>query len=343
MVASSSDETGAVGYEVLDASDHGVAGPVAAPAAGDDVVDLGAQPGPSDSPRRASRRPARPGPVVLVVAALAAGAVVGAGISRHRSDQAAELADRAVVTVAAQATAVEPFTLPIGTGAQLQVMVTNLGPLPVEVIASDRTRSDTEQGTTRQAVVTVLGARTSISPGTSVSVAMRLPVDCRAGRVITTTLPVRTTDGTRHAVPVALPDDGRPPSSICPPLGAGPALQAQLTGTVVLPVLQLSNNTDEAMRVRLPAQALSPAGSDAVIQVVTRPALPTTIRPHDRLTVHLRFVAHGCVRDLQDLQRLDIATLSVVPTLITTPSVEGRPVRVDVTAVVAAAMVRTCG
>ena len=341
-----------MGYEVLDASGHGVADPVSARPVGDDVVDLDVLPGPSgvpadgrtDGPRRLKRGPARPGPVLAVVAALVVGALAGAGISRHRSDQAAELSDRAAITVAAQATAVEPFTLPIGVGAQLQVTVTNLGPLPVEVIASDRTRSDTDQGTTRQALVTVLGARTSVGPGTSVSVEMRVPVDCRAERLITTTLPVRTEDGVRHAVPVSLPDDGQPPASICPPLGTASQLSAQLTGTVVLPVLQLANNTNEAMRVRLPAQALTPEGSDAVIQVVTRPALPTTIRPHDRLTVHLRFVAHSCVRELQDLQRLDIATLFVAPELLTaTRVVPGEPAAVDVTAVVAAAMVRTCG
>ena len=333
-----------MGYEVLDASDHGVADPVGAPPVADDVVDLDALPDLGASPGRPTRARARPGPALVVVAALVAGALAGAGISRHRNDQAAERSDRAAVTVAAQASAIEPFTLPIGIGAQLQVTVTNLGPLAVEVIASDRTRSDTDQGTTRQAVVTVLGARTSVGPGTSVSVEMRLPVDCRAGRLITTTLPVRTADGARHTVPVSLPDDGRPPASICPPLGSASQLQAQLTGTVVQPVLQLTNNTSEAMRVRLPAQGLTPQGSDAVIQVITRPSLPTTIRPHDRLTVRLRFVAHSCVRELQDLQRLDIATLSVAPeTLTATRVVPGEPVPVDVTAVVAAAMVRTCG
>ena len=339
-----SDQNGAMGYEVLDASDHGVADPVGDPPVGGDVVNLDALPDLDATPGRPTRTRARPGAGLVVVAALLLGALAGAGVSRHRSDQAAERSDRAVVTVAAQATAVEPFTLPIGIGAQLQVMVTNLGPLPIEVIASYRTRSDTDQGATRQAIVSVLGARTSVGPGTSVSVQMRLPVDCRAGRLITTTLPVRTADGARHAVPVSLPDDGLPPASICPPLGAAPQLRAQLTGTVVRPVVQLANNTNDVMRVRLPAQALTPEGSDAVIQVVTRPALPTTIRPHDRLTVQLRFVAHSCVSELQDLQRLDIATLTITPELLgATRVVPGKPVPVDVTAVVAAAMVRTCG
>lgn len=337
-----------MGYEVLDASDPGVAALAGAPAVAADVVDLGVPPvrtgGPADGWDQPTRPRGRPAQALVVVAALVLGALTGAGISRHRSDQADERADRGQVTLAAQASQVEPFTLPLGIGAHLQVLVTNLGPLPVEVIASDRTRSDTDQGTTRQALVTVLGARTTVSPGTSVSVEMRLPVDCRPGRRITTTLPVRTADGARHAVPVSLPDDGLPPASICPPIGAAPQLGAQLTGTVVLPVVQLANNTNQVMRVRLPAQALTPEGSDAVIQVVTRPALPTTIRPHDRLTVHLRFIAHSCVRELQDLQRLDIATLSVVPELLgRTLVTPGDPVRVDVTAVVAAAMVRTCG
>ena len=151
-----------MGYEVLDASDHGVADPVGAPPVGGDVVDLDDLPDLGATPGRRSRTRSRRGAALVVVAALVLGALAGAGISRHRSDQAAERSDRAMVTVAAQATAVEPFTLPIGTGAQLQVMVTNLGPLPVEVIASDRTRSDTDQGTIRQAVVTVLGVRVPV-------------------------------------------------------------------------------------------------------------------------------------------------------------------------------------
>ena len=47
---------------------------------------------------------------------------------------------------------------------------------------------------------------------------------------------------------------------------------------------------------------------------------------------------------LQDLQRLDIATLTIAPELLRADRVvPGEPVPVDVTAVVAAAMVRTCG
>lgn len=330
-----------MGYEVLDASGQTAGEPAGAVPAPRDVVDLGdAALATGPAPARRRVRPTTP---VLLVGALVAGAVLGAAVSRHSAQQRADAADRAALTVAATSTSVAPFVLPIGMGARLQVTVTNLGPLAVDVEASDRTRSDTAQGT-REPVVTVLGARTSIAPGTAASVEMRVPVDCRAGHRIRTTLPVRTADGAHHDVPVALPDDGRPPATICPPLNGVPELRATLLGTVLLPMLQLSNNTDDPMRVRLPPQQLSPDGSAAVIEVVTRPQLPTTIQPHDQLSVHLRFVPHGCVRDLQDLQRLDIATLTVSPTRLR----PGRPllsddVPVDVTAVVAAAMVRACG
>ena len=334
-----------MGYEVLDAGGQTAREPAGAVPAPREVVDLGSGDPPPDEPPsgRRDRRRLPGGMPVLVLAALVVGALLGAAVSRHSAQQRADAADRATLTVAAQATSVSPFVLPIGMGAQLQVTVTNLGPLPVDVEASDRTRSDTDQGT-REAVVSVLGARTSIGPGTSAAVEMRVPVDCRPGRVISTSVPVRTADGVHHDVPVALPDDGHPPASICPPLNGVPELRATLVGTVVLPMLELANNTDDPMRVDLPPQALVPDGDSSLMEVVTRPRLPTTIQPHDRLTVHLRFVAHGCVRDLQDLQRLDVATLTVAPTRLR----PGKPLRsddvaVDVTAVVAAAMVRNCG
>lgn len=330
-----------MGYEVLDASGHSVSEPARAGRAVDDVVDLGPSPDPSPPP--VSRRPNGRRTSLIVLVSMAVGALTGTALTRSQNTKEQARSATSIVAVAAQATEVTPFTLPIGVGAQLQVVVTNLGPRSIDLVASDRTRSDTDQGT-RQAVVTVLGVSTSLSPGTSGKVEMRVPVDCRAGRAITTTLPVRTADGAQHAVPVTLPDDGRPPATVCPRSPRVAALQATLTGPVVLPVLQLSNNTDSPMRVRLPLQALSPEGASSVIEVVTRPAMPTTIRPHDRLAVHLRFISHRCVGDLQDLQRLDVARLRVTPTVLTPGSaVDGEDVAVNVSSVVAAAMVRTCG
>ncbi len=338
-------QTGPMGYEVLDASGQTVSQNVSAPAGaapvGADVVDLATRPDPPPVARPARVRGRRT--ALLVAGALVVGALAGSAFSRHQSEQDQQATNRATLAVAAAASEVEPFTLPIGLGAQLQVTVTNVGPLPIDVVATERTRSDTDTAT-RRPLVAVLGAGTSVAPGTSVRVEMRVPVDCRAGRLIQTALPVQTADGTSHAVPVTVPDGGRPPVTVCPRPAGAPALQAILAGTVLLPVMQLSNNTDHPMRVQLPPQALSANTTTAVIDVVTRPLLPTTIRPHDRLTVRLRFVAHGCVAELQDLQRLDFARLRVSPTTLEPGTqVRGADVGLDVTAVVAAAMVRSCG
>lgn len=332
-----------MGYEVLDANGDTVDRRLA-PAADDDpaaVVDLCDDV--PDAAKPTNRRPAARRTPLLVVAALLVGVIAGGALSRYQSGRADDEAMVSVLSVAAQTDEVQPFALPIGLGARLQVVVTNLGPLRVDVVASERGRPDGSRGA-RTSRVTVLGVGTSVAPGTSVRVEIRLPVDCRSGRVITTTLPVRTSDGVIRDVPVTVPNGGRPPVSVCPPI-AGPApVRATLVGTVALPAVQLANNTNEVMRVQLPLQALSPQSDVDAIDVVTNPALPTTIRPHDRLTVRLRFIPRRCVADLTDLQRLDIASLAITPvSLGAGRPVQGDDFHVDVTAVVVAAMVRICG
>jgi hypothetical protein len=243
--------------------------------------------------------------------------------------------------VAAQAVEVMPYDLPIGLGAQLMVSVTNYGPLPVTVGRALRAEPGSGVRTGR---VTVLGAGDSVDAGATARVLMRMSVDCRVGRVLRPTLGVRTADGVLHSTTVTMPDGGRPSSALCP-RRSGSAITATLVGTVQLPAVQLVNQSPLPVRVSLPPQGLSPWREGDALEVVTRPDLPTTLGPNDQMTVRLRFVARGCVEQLQELQRLDLATLTLASSTLRTSS---RPepageVEVDMTGVVAAAMVRYCG
>ena len=303
------------------------------PTAGDDEPPL-AQP--TGRPRRSTRRPA-----AVALAALVVGALLGGLLTSRQTSLATRAERESTLAVAAQATEVSRFPLPIGAGAELLVTVQNLGPAPVSVVDST---SSSPGARVRRALVTMIEAAPSIDPGGSARVEIRVPIDCRPRRVITARLPVRTADGKEHSVPVTLPDGGRPPPGLCPQVTDNAALQATLTGSVIRPTLQLTNLTDRTVEVSLPPQGLSPLVANSVVAVTTRPSLPVRIPARGELTVTLRFMSRTCVQELQDLQRLDVASLAVMASVLTPGGpVQGGQVPVDVTAVVAAAMVRTCG
>lgn len=350
-------------FEVLDSRDGATrsAGGPDGSGAPIDVVDLTddldrAHPGPtsddgppvSAAPRSAHGRRSvgtalfvRRHPVALVVLTLLLGALLGGSLARRSAALADQERRESTVAVAAQAVEVMPYDLPIGLGAQLLVSVTNLGPLPVSV--GRALRAEPASGV-RTGRVTVLGSGDSVAADTTVRVMMRMSVDCRVGRVLRPTLGVRTADGVLHSTPVTMPEGGRPTSALCP-RRSGSAVTATLVGTVQLPALQLVNQSPLPVQVSLPPQGLSPWQDGHALEVVSRPTLPTTLGPNQQVTVRLRFIARGCIEELQALQRLDLATLTLASATLRTAS---RPepagqVDVDVTGVVAAAMVRYCG
>jgi hypothetical protein len=257
-----------------------------------------------------ARRFVRRHPVALLVLTLVLGALLGGSLASRSAELAGQEQREAALAVAAQAVEVMPYDLPIGLGAQLMVSVTNYGPLPVTVGRALRAEPGSGVRTGR---VTVLGAGDSVDAGATARVLMRMSVDCRVGRVLRPTLGVRTADGVLHSTTVTMPDGGRPSSALCP-RRSGSAITATLVGTVQLPAVQLVNQSPLPVRVSLPP-------------------------------LRLRFVARGCVEQLQELQRLDLATLTLASSTLRTSS---RPepageVEVDMTGVVAAAMVRYCG
>lgn len=331
-----------MGFEVLDAGgsapprEHGDAPPPATT----EVVELDdlaspAARGLSPGSRRLGRRRSS----VLAAAVVAAVAVLsGIAFGRHGAALDDRERERSTLAVAALAVAQTPFTLPIGLGAELRVLVTNLGPRTVRVGPLPQRSPGTTTGS-----ISVPGDG-RVAPGASITVVVRTSADCRVGQVLAPRIGVLTADGVQRTAAVTMPDGGRPSDAVCPQRSTSSALTATLAGTVLLPAVQLSNLSPDPMRVTLPDQTLFPYSDGDRLEVVTRPVLPTTIRPHDRLTVRLRLVSHGCVAELQDLQRLDLATLTIAATALRDSGLQpaGR-VDIDLTGLVSAAMVRSCG
>ncbi len=324
-----------MGYEVLDSRDESSISPAddRLVGRGPDVVELTTPTEPGRPRQAGGRRTA-----LVVALSLIAGALVGAALSRRHESLAAQAKDRARFTVSAQATSVSAFAMQIGVGARLQVKVTNLGPLPVQVMD---TATTVRPPGARAPMVTMLGGASSVAPGRSALVEMRVSIDCRPGRALLARLPVRTADGAEHRVDVTVPDD---PTALCPAVAEPSILVASLTGSVLRPALQLWNNTEKPLRVSLLPVGFSPEAANAVIEVVPSPALPRTIGPREELTVRLRFIARNCIAELQDLRSLENATLRLSSELLTRTTVSpAGQVEVDVTAVIAATMVRACG
>lgn len=344
-----------MGFEVLDSRGEATADAPGTGVASDgqprppEIVDLGSSSADDGRPGgRSAAAAALPTPALLrtprslllvVLGAVAAAGLAGALLGRRSAALAFDARQDATLAVAAQAVGAVPFELPIGLGAELDVTVTNFGPRPVRIGPAQQPSSGTRAGT-----ATVLGDAVLPSGG-GVHVLVRTSVDCRMGRVLTPRLGVVTADGVQHSTAVTMPDDGRPSDQLCPRRSASSsALSATVVGTVLLPAVQLVNLSAEPLRVSLPEQGLYPYREGRVLELMTRPALPTTIRPHDRLTVRLRLVPFGCRAELQDLQRLDLATLTVAGTSLRSAGREPAGLaEVDVTALVSAAMVRSCG
>ena len=344
-----------MGYEVLDSRGDSAVGPAeewptdGAPDdhAQDDVIDLTDPAHPHGRPAQKALATTGPSRVraggdrrtaLIVALSLITGGLGGAALNQRHDNLAAQARDRAAFAVSAQATTVSAFALQIGVGARLKVKVTNLGPMPVDVMD---TATFGGPPSTRAPMVTMLGGGTSVAPGTSALVEMRVSIDCRPGRTLSARLPVRTADGAEHRLAVTLPDD---PMVLCPGVAEPSILEASVTGSVLRPALRLWNNTEQPLRVSLLPVGLSPEAANAVISVVPTPALPRTIGPHEELTVRLRFMARSCVAELQDLRALENATLRLSSQQLTpTAPIPAGQVAVDVTAVIAATMVRACG
>jgi hypothetical protein len=141
----------------------------------------------------------------LAVGALAGGAVggaVGGGLASRGALRtgvlAQERADRQTLAVVAFAGDVVRYTGVGGRTALLDVRVTNAGPRPIEVAVTPAW-VDAQPG---HPVVRQNAPSAVIAPGTDASVVMTALAHCDDPTARRPTLPVRTLDGTLHAVPI---------------------------------------------------------------------------------------------------------------------------------------------
>jgi hypothetical protein len=213
-----------MGYEVLDSRPRrdgpGAARPTTTGPGLPDVLTLDPgdrlSPGPDEAfVHRLSGRAvaAWHGPhrtLLVAVAALAVGGLgggtvgglVGSGLAvrgTQRQDAvAADLTQQRVLAVVAYAADVIRYDGAAGRTALLDVQLTNAGPRPVRVLVTPAWI----EALPGHPVIRQTGRSPVASPGADLSVLMTVLAPCDDGYARSPTVPVRTLDGTVHAVPI---------------------------------------------------------------------------------------------------------------------------------------------
>jgi hypothetical protein len=200
--------------------------------------------------------------------------------------------------------------------------------------------------------VTLSSGASVVAPHSSQTVISRVLLDCHNLQTIRPTVTVLAPDGSAHRLQVQ--DDGSgtvlpTPADLCDQLDADqPAVDVELGGTLASPTLQLTNTTSRPMTVNwdyeVGSGGFSPDRRD--VQLLSTPALPLTLQPHQQRRAALRVVVHGCGADkpIADYSSLGFMNLSVhVSDGIQSDADAQQPVSgVDLTAIVGAALQRSC-
>jgi len=297
-----------MGYEVLDSRGEATNRPGDASPAAVDVMDLGALPHPVDEP------PPSVWPVVrqrltvavvsvikapttakrvalLVVAALAIGAVVsGVVVRRHEEDQQRQ-AQNAVLSVGAIVSNFSPTNSGAVTTAAVTADLTNYGPVPVRVVT---TPGDPKAGRSVQ----MLSSSPDVAPGSTARVSLGVPVDCQGqGGDPTFTVPVLTGDQRRHEVPVELNlGEMSVRSAICND-GNGD-VQASVVGSIARPLLRLKNDS-AGTKVFVVRDGQGPVARDGpLVTITTLPATPVDVPSGQSMDLRLLVTLRECPRDL---------------------------------------------
>ncbi|GAB3594519.1 hypothetical protein GCM10027446_18600 [Angustibacter peucedani] len=241
---------------------------------------------------------------VAVVAAVALVlGIVGGGLwTRHLQTQQRASARLGELSAMAMVTSVDavggdrPY-------ADITVRVVNAGPLPLTVVTSPQNA----QPSLSQPVVHDLGGAMRVPADDSLSVSVRLLVDC-TGRVREPRrvwVPVRTADGQVHALTAsqdALSESlhfGQAPCSDPP----GETLVAQISGSISAPELRLRNDGNRELEVRLDV-AHSPFVAQTTNFSVLRltPSLPQVVPPHSSVYLKVLLTPWSCPRGLEAVQ-----------------------------------------
>lgn len=308
----------------------------------DDVLDLDALPEPASDDRGPTaptwlrgRRMGRVRLGVGLVTVLVTGLVAGSAWAGHVHDRqrAAERSATLAVTALADSWTRVPWTRrPV---ADVVVRVVNTGPLPVDVVGS--TLGDRPRSTRPYVRPLVDGLRVARGDELSISVLQRL--DCSSGVPVPLAVPVRTADGVVHQVPVRRGGPGQlVPSQVCDEARPDLGVTARLTGSLRDPVVELRNPSSGTVLV-----TVETPGKGRPVQVSTTPPVPVDVEPDATLRVGLSVRAPTCVRDAAVVQAAGNLTLEArsLPTM-GAPAPQSQSVRLDVSALVGAAMQRAC-
>ena len=337
-----------MGYEVLDSRGEATSRPDDAALAAVDVVDLGALPHPVDEPLPA------PWPVVrqrltaavssvikapmsakrvavLVVAALAIGAVVsGVVVRRHDYDQQ-RLAQNAVLSVNAVLHDFSPGDFGANPMATVIADLKNYGPSPVRVVT-------TPDGQLEGVRVRLVSTPPEVAPGGTARVSLSVPVDCDGpGADPTFTVPLLTGDQRRHAVPVEL--NGVSVRSVYCDRGHSQDVQAAVVGSISRPLLRLTNDSDRAkvLVVRADQEPVATVPGP-LVTITTLPAGPVDVPAGRSVDLRLQVSARECPRELAAIASFSSITVAEINRDGSSSSAMG----VDVGALVGAAVVRAC-
>ena len=272
--------------------------------------------------------------VVLVVAALAIGAVgSGVVVRRHEEDQQRH-AQNAVLSVNTDFNDFLPANDGANTTATVIADLKNYGPAPVRVV----TTPDGQQDGVR---VQLFSSPPEVAPGGTARVSLSVPVDCDGpGADPTITVPLLTGDQRRHEVPVELNgmsllgfycNSGHS--------GHGQDIQAAVVGSIWRPLLRLTNDSDRT-KVFVVRDDQEPVATvpGPLVTITTLPAGPVDVPAGRSVDLRLQVSARECPRELSAIASFSSITVAEINRDGSSSSAMG----VDVGALVGAAVARAC-
>jgi hypothetical protein len=277
----------------------------------------------------------------LCIAALV-GVIAGGWWSQHHAAEQAAAERDARLSAIAIVTQVDATRAQ--RAADYTVKIINAGPLPLELVSSP----PGSQPSVDHPVVRKLGGASVVPAGGALSANVRVAVDCEASSepVDEIRVPLRTTDGVVHELPVTDQSGLDPRASIDSPCADPEAalLSTHLTGTVSEPVLTLENTSDADIVVSLDLEHspfIEQSTNFSVLRL--RPPLPQVLGPHQSLPVKLTLAPWSCPQNLAEVANGQLSPYIVLRAgpPDTAPLIQ-EPVGVDLSTLWGAALARDC-
>jgi hypothetical protein len=281
-----------------------------------------------------------------MVALLAVGAVGGVRWSDRHAAQTRAAERRATLAVTALSESYVQNRSDSSPVLDVVVRVFNNGPEAVEVVRSDPAATPGAGSTLVRGLG--LGDDLSVRPGGQLAVAVSQGLDCDQRDEVRLRVPVRTADGTVHAVTVGRTGPDRlVPRELCAADQAFAGdVTASLGGTLTRPAVVLSNPHDRMATVYLdPGSPLTQVSSE-VVSLRTTPRLPVDVPAHGTLRVGLAIEVGTCVRSLTALQASGgFGHMALVAQVGSPQSATGvrTSLDLDLMALIGAAAQRSCG